>query len=425
MSSALVFTRTKHGADKVARDLTRKGVTAAAIHGNKSQTARQESLRKFKSGELRVLVATDIAARGLDIEDLSYVFNYNLSEVPETYIHRIGRTGRAGKGGTAISFCDYGELPMLKDIEKLLKKPIPRREHDYPMQVFEAPKKDSKGRLVYPEDAEARQAAREKNAARKQAAAEKAAQKAAKEAEQAEKAQQAAASEAPANESKSRKHRRGKHRTEAAAPEAQQQAQPAPKPEKTRRTFPHGKQNLGSLSDFLAAQPTDAEEASYAPHRDPLEGEVIMDATARLLAAKPVYHYYKPHQKNQNDRPHNHGTKQRHQAHGQNDNAERNGRNRNDRRSKNRTAKAQAQEPTKAVKAIHPEQTAQAPKRRELPKKGAPVPMKKAGSPLDRNPARSNRGRNRIPPRVEPPANRQKDSTEQKSLMKPFYIDHD
>ena len=228
VSSALVFTRTKHGADKVARDLTRKGVTAAAIHGNKSQTARQESLRKFKSGELRVLVATDIAARGLDIEDLSYVFNYNLSEVPETYIHRIGRTGRAGKGGTAISFCDYGELPMLKDIEKLLKKPIPRREHDYPMQVFEAPKKDSKGRLVYPEDAEARQAAREKNAARKQAAAEKAAQKAAKEAEQAEKAQQAAASEAPADESKSRKRRRGKHCTEAAAPEAQQQAQPAP-----------------------------------------------------------------------------------------------------------------------------------------------------------------------------------------------------
>ena len=393
VSSALVFTRTKHGADKVARDLTRKGVTAAAIHGNKSQTARQESLRKFKSGELRVLVATDIAARGLDIEDLSYVFNYNLSEVPETYIHRIGRTGRAGKGGTAISFCDYGELPMLKDIEKLLKKPIPRREHDHPMQVFEAPKKDSKGRLVYPEDAEARQAAREKNAARKQAAAEKAAQKAAKEAEQAEK--------------------------------AQQQVQPAPKLEKTRRTFPHGKQNLGSLSDFLAAQPTDAEEASYAPHRDPLEGEVIMDATARLLAAKPVYHYYKPHHKNQNDRTHSHGTKQRHQAQGQNDNAERNGRNRNDRRSKNRTAKARAQEPTKAVKAIHPEQTAQAPKRRELPKKGAPVPMKKAGSPLDRNPARSNRGRNRIPPRIEPPANRQKDSTEQKSLMKPFYIDHD
>ncbi len=430
--SALVFTRTKHGADKVARDLTRKGVTAAAIHGNKSQTARQESLRKFKSGELRVLVATDIAARGLDIEDLAYVFNYNLSEVPETYIHRIGRTGRAGKGGTAISFCDYGELPMLKDIEKLLKKPIPRREHDYPMQVFEAPKKDSKGRLVYPEDAEARQAAREKNAARKQAAAEKAAQKAAKEAEQAEKQAALAAQQAqetfaePTGEPTGKKRRRrNKSRSEAAEPTAPQAAQPAPKPEKTRRTFPHGKQNLGSLSDFLAAQPMEAEEVSYSPHRDPLEGEVIMDATARLLAAKPVYHYYKPHNKNQNDRNHGRGSKPQNQAHGQNDNAERNARNRNDRRSKSRNAKPQAQEPTKAVKAIHPEQTAQAPKRRELPKKGAPAPVKKAGSPLDRSPARSNRSRNRIPPRPEPVTNRQKDSTEQKSLMKPFYIDHD
>ncbi len=83
-------------------------MAAAAIHGNKSQTARQESLRKFKAGEVRVLVATDIAARGLDIEELSHVFNYNLPDVPETYVHRIGRTGRGGEGGTAISFCDYG-----------------------------------------------------------------------------------------------------------------------------------------------------------------------------------------------------------------------------------------------------------------------------------------------------------------------------
>ncbi len=93
-----MFTRTKHGANKVARDLTRRGVAAAAIHGNKSQTARQESLRKFKEGKLRVLVATDIAARGLDIEELSHVFNYNLPDVPETYVHRIGRTGRARRG---------------------------------------------------------------------------------------------------------------------------------------------------------------------------------------------------------------------------------------------------------------------------------------------------------------------------------------
>jgi len=192
----------------VARDLVKGGVTAAAIHGNKSQTARQESLRKFKAGELQVLVATDIAARGLDIEELSHVFNYNLSEVPETYIHRIGRTGRAGHGGTAISFCDYGELPMLKDIEKLLKKPVPRREHDFPMEVFEAPKKDAKGRPINAEDAEARQAAREKNAARKKAAAEKAAQQAAAEA--------APLAETPAPEKKSKKKKKAKTKAEAA-----------------------------------------------------------------------------------------------------------------------------------------------------------------------------------------------------------------
>ncbi|MFR6058197.1 MAG: DEAD/DEAH box helicase [Evtepia gabavorous] len=227
VKSALVFTRTKHGADKVARDLTRRGVAAAAIHGNKSQTARQESLRKFKEGKLRVLVATDIAARGLDIEELSYVFNYNLSEVPETYIHRIGRTGRAGRGGTAISFCDYGEMPMLKDIEKLLKKPIPRRAHDYPMEVFEVPVKDAKGRVVNPEDAEARQAAREKHAAQRKQAAEKAAEKAAQ------------PLDAPADPAPGRKRRRGKGQGQAAAP--QPPAQPPEKGEKARRTFPHGK----------------------------------------------------------------------------------------------------------------------------------------------------------------------------------------
>ena len=309
VGNALVFTRTKHGADKVARDLNRKGVAAAAIHGNKSQTARQESLRKFKAGEVRVLVATDIAARGLDIEDLAFVFNYNLPEVPETYIHRIGRTGRAGKGGTAISFCDYGEMPLLRDIEKLLKKPIPRRDHNYPMEVFEAPKKDAKGRVVNPEDAEARQAAREKNAARKK----------------------------------------------------QQQA----------------------------AQPT-AEESVTFHHRDPLEGDVIMDATARLLAAKPVYHYYKP---SSNAASHK-------------------------KKGKGGEKKAKAAPVEKAP------QAAQAAQRRKGPKKGAPAPAQKASGSLHR-PPRPGRGRGRIPPRVEPPKSRQKDSTEQQSLMKPFYIEHD
>ena len=165
--SALVFTRTKHGANKVADELSRRGVNAEAIHGNKSQTARQNALNGFKAGTVRVLVATDIAARGLDIEELPYVFNYNLSEVPETYIHRIGRTGRAGRGGTAISFCDITETEMLRDIEKLLGKKIPVVEtHAYPMTVLEAPKKDKNGRIINPEDQEARQAARQKRQAR-------------------------------------------------------------------------------------------------------------------------------------------------------------------------------------------------------------------------------------------------------------------
>lgn len=123
--TALVFTRTKHGADKVVRLLQKANITAAAIHGNKSQNARQNALGNFKSGAIRVLVATDIAARGIDIDELSHVFNYDLPEVPETYVHRIGRTGRAGKTGKAIAFCDPEEMPLLKDIQKLINKTVP------------------------------------------------------------------------------------------------------------------------------------------------------------------------------------------------------------------------------------------------------------------------------------------------------------
>ncbi len=118
--SALVFTRTKHGADKVVKDLVRAGIGAEAIHGNKSQNARQRALSNFKSGETRVLVATDIAARGIDVDDLSHVINYELPNVPETYVHRIGRTGRAGASGIAFSFCDMEEKEFLRDIQKLI-----------------------------------------------------------------------------------------------------------------------------------------------------------------------------------------------------------------------------------------------------------------------------------------------------------------
>lgn len=125
IQNALVFSRTKHGADRIARLLNKAGITAAAIHGNKSQTARVNALEGFKAGKTRVLVATDIAARGIDISELSHVFNYDLPEVPETYVHRIGRTARAGADGAAISFCSSEEREYLAGIEKLNRKKIP------------------------------------------------------------------------------------------------------------------------------------------------------------------------------------------------------------------------------------------------------------------------------------------------------------
>lgn len=125
IESVLVFTRTKYGADKLARVLTKTGTRAEAIHGNKSQNARQRALTDFKNHSLRVLIATDIAARGIDVDQLSHVINYELPNVPETYVHRIGRTGRAGHEGMAFSFCESEEMPYLKDIQKLIGKTIP------------------------------------------------------------------------------------------------------------------------------------------------------------------------------------------------------------------------------------------------------------------------------------------------------------
>jgi len=124
IKNALVFTRTKHGADKICRFLTKNKIAAESIHGNKSQNARQHALTLFKNHATRILVATEIAARGINVEEMEYVINYNLPNVPEMYVHRIGRTGRAGAGGTAISFCDATEKPYLKDIEKLIAKKL-------------------------------------------------------------------------------------------------------------------------------------------------------------------------------------------------------------------------------------------------------------------------------------------------------------
>ncbi len=125
IETVLVFTQMKHAADKLALQLNKAGIRTEAIHGNKTQGARQRALENFKNRKTRVLVATDIAARGIDIEDLTHVVNYELPNIPETYVHRIGRTGRAGASGTAISFCDWGEKTFLTDIQKLIKKAIP------------------------------------------------------------------------------------------------------------------------------------------------------------------------------------------------------------------------------------------------------------------------------------------------------------
>lgn len=138
IDSALVFARTKHGADVIARTLINAQISAEAIHGNKSQNARQSALNNFKSKKTRVLVATDIAARGIDVDNLSHVINFDLPNIAETYVHRIGRTGRAGLAGTAFSFCADEEMPYLSDIKKLLNKSIPVVEdHPYPLEVIE------------------------------------------------------------------------------------------------------------------------------------------------------------------------------------------------------------------------------------------------------------------------------------------------
>jgi ATP-dependent RNA helicase RhlE len=134
IKTALVFTRTKFGADKVVKVLHKKNISAEAIHGNKAQNARQRALSNFKSQATRVLVATDIAARGIDVDDLEYVINYEIPNISETYVHRIGRTGRAGASGTAISFCDAEEKAYLWDIERLITKQLQVIEdHPFPL----------------------------------------------------------------------------------------------------------------------------------------------------------------------------------------------------------------------------------------------------------------------------------------------------
>ena len=390
--SALVFTRTKHGANKVARDLVKEGISAAAIHGNKSQTARQQALSDFKAGKLRCLVATDIAARGLDIEDLSHVFNYNLPEVPETYVHRIGRTGRAGRGGEAISFCDFGEKPLLKDIEKLIGRKVPVLEnHPFPMQVFEAPKRDKNGKIINEEDAEARAAARQLKRERDQAcqAAEK--EKRQKELERQQAAAQVLEQQEPAHKSRRRRRKKPAEAENTAgvqAAEREEQKAEEYLPQRPKLTRP------GTLMDTGDAMPN-----TEFSRPNPFDSDIIMDATARLLAPRrPVYgasEAARP-QKGERSRQKKSGAQQ----------------------PKHREEPAPAQEKTpsgkkhKGGKKPHQAQRERTETQKDAPAKGAPRQKQK-------NNRRSNAGRSPVEPFR---SGQTKDSTEQASLIKPFYI---
>ncbi|MDM8238362.1 DEAD/DEAH box helicase [Pseudoflavonifractor phocaeensis] len=386
VKNALVFTRTKHGANKVARDLGKAGITAAAIHGNKSQTARQQALADFKSGAIRCLVATDIAARGLDIEELSHVFNYNLPEVPETYVHRIGRTGRAGHGGTAIAFCDFSEKPLLKEIEKLIGRSISVVEdHPYPMVDLQAPKRDKNGRIINEDDAQARAAAKEQRRAREEA--KKAADQRKEEAAQSAPKEEAVQTEETKASGKSRRRRRkakAKPEPVQAAPVVQL-SEPEPQVQQPARrrklTRPGSRMDTG-----------DAMPRTDFSRPNPLAGDHIMDATARLLAPrKPL---------NMQDASLSHRSAPRSR--------------RKERRGEKEPRVEAVQTKEKAKEKAKAKSAPPAPKKKEEPVSG----KKKSARP-DRRRDRGPRGP------IEPMrSNRVKDSTEQKSLMKPYYLDN-
>ena len=415
VKNALVFTRTKHGANKVARDLDKLGISSAAIHGNKSQTARQQALANFKAGTIRCLVATDIAARGLDIEELSHVFNYNLPEVPETYVHRIGRTGRAGRGGEAIAFCDFVEQPLLKDIEKLIGRTVPVVEdHPFPMTVFEAPKRDKHGKIINEEDAEARAAARElrraKDEARQAAAREK------KLAEQ-EKAAQAVQALEQAQETSSKSSRRRKKKKASGAAEATSpQPAPAPlsEPEEPSYDFLPSRPKMVRSGTLLHTGDSMPNTEFYRPN--PLDSDVIMDATARLLAPRKLtLSPSRPAPAPEAAKP----------AEVQASNAAKK------RKKKKKTVDSSPVSPappalteTAPVPEASPTKKRKRKKKTAKPAEATPLPV--SVPETQPNAPKAKRKKKRSPhrgPATEPRRSQAKDSTEQKSLMKPYYLD--
>ena len=403
--SALVFSRTKHGANRIAQDLNKRGISAAAIHGNKSQTARVQALTDFKAGRVRVLVATDIAARGIDIEELPCVFNYNLPDVPETYVHRIGRTGRAGHGGIAISFCQFDEQDELKGIEKLLGRKISVvADHPFPMANFDPPQKDKHGRPVNAEDAEARAAAKERRRARDE---ENKARSQAKKERQAAQAEPAAEAPAP-EEGQGKKKRRRRKKSAAAQPEAaapqeelrEESARESAGAAYTReRPLSRGVRQ-GKLEDTLPADPAMPVSDFYKPN--PLDSDVIMDATARLLAPRRSLLNRGGGKRREEERKDAAQSAKREGA---------------PRREKSRGEQKPA--PAKKAKAEKQEKAQRGEKAGKENRVQSVLPPSLSG--------KKKRRRNDRPRPIEAPprSDRQKDSTQHKSLMRPYYINHD
>ncbi len=398
ITSALVFSRTKHGANRIAQDLQKRGISAAAIHGNKSQTARVQALNDFKAGRVRVLAATDIAARGIDIDQLPFVFNYNLPDVPETYVHRIGRTGRAGREGEAVSFCQFDEKDELKAIEKLLGRPIPVVEdHPYPMENFDPPQKDKRGRPINSEDAEARAAAREKRRQKDAPTGNPLQLKSPGEmnppggkpsdsttaprrprlagTKGAARIEAEKISAEPDGPKKKKRRRKKSGGPEVPAQESTPVSKEGPAVPRDR---PAGRGvRQGRIFETLPEEPSMPAADFHKPN--PLDSDVIMDATARLLAPR---------------RP---------------------------------VPRPQAQPQQKQREQEPPRKQGRQKPRRQGKKQGAPVqPSKEPVLPPSLSGQRRRRGHAGPRPIEAPPrSDRQKDSTQHKSLMRPYYLHDD
>ena len=370
MDSVLVFSRTKHGANRIAQDLNKRGITAAAIHGNKSQTARVQALTDFKAGRLTALVATDIAARGIDIDELNWVVNYDLPEVAETYVHRIGRTGRAGRDGSAVSFCRADEKDYLKQIEKLLGKKIPVVE-DHPFPMVEAA--TGVDPMVQARK-EGRENARQARAEREKAAKEKAVGRDALIAPPSKTA-------TPVGRNSLATPPLSKGSTEAEQGRTSALAQTAPS--RKERPSKRGVRQ-GDLSATQPQRPAPASSDFVRPN--PLDGDIIMDATARLLAPRSTRLYAEPPRREEPKPQPSGGSRRRRGKHG---------------------GTSEAAGPAAPIGP-----------RKPAPAAPVPKPKKATGAPAPAPKGRTRSGNDRR--RSEPP--RRDDAAEAKgSVMKPYY----